>query len=220
MTSRTVTRAGLFAGALALAPAFASGQPLATASSATLLHTQAPRTRLESLIPRLSAPRLLDGEASSLLALAAPASHRVTIRVPSHEAAPPSPFVSFHDNFAADYFRMGPINGWTWVGLGVGTAGVGLASVFLQLAGAGVPAYMPRVPGVATADNPVMLSVGSYALRYDTLGSLSMDAGISAISSNLLRLVVAPRDRRTVRYMRTYATELQGGWMFGVEGAL
>jgi hypothetical protein len=65
-----------------------------------------------------------------------------------------------------------------------------------------------------------MLSVGAYALSYQTVGSLTMNAGVSALSSNLLRLVFAPRDRRVERYMRTFATELQGGWLFGVEGAI
>lgn len=190
---------------------------MATASSATLIHSQTPRTRLESLIPHLSAPRLL-GEVSAS-ALPWPQA-RIAIDVPSHEAAPPSPFVSFRNNFAAQYFRMNPIDGWTWAGLGLGTASLGIASVFLQLAGASVPTYLPRMPGVTTAENPVMLSVGAYALSYQTVGSLTMNAGVSALSSNLLRLVFAPRDRRVERYMRTFATELQGGWLFGVEGAI
>ncbi len=190
---------------------------MATASSATLLQTHSQRTRLESLIPHLSAPRLLGGLAAGALP---PARARVAIEVPSHEAAPPSPFVSFRNNFAAQYFRMNPIDGWTWAGLGLGTASLGFASIFLQLAGASVPTYLPRLPGVTTAENPVMLSVGSYALSYQTVGSLTMNAGVSALSSNLLRLVFAPSDRRVERYMRTFATELQGGWLFGVEGAI
>jgi hypothetical protein len=202
---------------VALAASRAGAQPLATASSATLLHTQTQRTRLESLIPHLSAPRLLNNaSAGSLLYTQA----RVSIDVPLHEAAPPSPFVSFRNNFAAQYFRMNPIDGWTWAGLGLGTASLGFASIFLQLAGASVPTYLPRLPGVTTAENPVMLSVGAYALSYQTVGSLTMNAGVSALSSNLLRLVFAPRDRRVERYMRTFATELQGGWLFGVEGAI
>lgn len=202
---------------VALAASGAGAQPLATASSATLLHTQTQRTRLESLIPHLSAPRLLDNaSAGSLLYTQA----RVSIDVPLHEAAPPSPFVSFRNNFAAQYFRMNPIDGWTWAGLGLGTASLGFASIFLQLAGASVPTYLPRLPGVTTAENPVMLSVGAYALSYQTVGSLTMNAGVSALSSNLLRLVFAPRDRRVERYMRTFATELRGGWLFGVEGAI
>lgn len=205
--------------ALLVLPASVSAQPLATASSASLLHSHGPRTRLETFRAplTLSNPRLLD---ASWFAQGPYASDHVRIEVPSHAAAPPSPFVSFRHNFAASYFLMKPVDGWTWAGLGVGTAGLGLASMFLQLAGATVPTYLPRLPGVSTTDNPVFLSVGAYSLRYDTLGSLTMNAGVSALSSNLLRLVFAPRDHRTERYMRTFATELQGGWMFGVEGAI
>lgn len=202
---------------LASVPSVLCAQPLATASSASLLHSQTPRTRLESMLPRLSLVRALD---ASGVALVAPAALPIEIEVPDHEAAPYSPIVSFRNNFAAAYFRMKPIDGWTWAGIGAGTAGLGLASVFLQLAGAPTPTYLPRMPGLSSTENPVFLSVGAYSLRYDTLGSLTMNAGVSALSSNLLRLVFAPRSDRSERYMRTFATELQGGWMFGVEGAI
>lgn len=214
----THRRTGLgLAFTLVAVPSLASAQPLATASSASLLHSQSPRTRLESMLPRLSIGRALD---ASGVALEASDASRISIEVPNHEAAPQSPFVSFRNNFAASYFRMKPVDGWTWAGIGAGTAGLGLASVFLQLAGATAPVYLPRLPGVSSTENPVFLSVGAYSLRYDTLGSLTMNAGVSALSSNLLRLVFAPRNNRSERYMRTFATELQGGWMFGVEGAI
>lgn len=199
-----------------IAPGVALSQPLVTASTASLVYTQSPRTRFESFRSRMWSPTTLSLTESAALS-ERPSLH---LEAPDHEAAPTSPFVSFRNNFAAQYFRMKPIDGWTWAGLGAGTAGLGLASVFLQLAGTAVPAYLPRVPGVSSIDNPVFLSVGAYSLRYDTLGSLTMNAGVSALSSNLLRLVFAPRNSREERYMRTFATELQGGWLFGVEGAL
>ena len=202
--------------ALLSASSVASSQPLVTASTASLFQAQSPRTRFESFRSRLWAPSLPSLAESGALTLR-PA---LQVEVPRHEAAPPSPFVSFRNNFAAQYFRMNPIDGWTWAGLGVCTAGLGLASVFLQLAGSPMPSYLPHIPGVSSSDNPVFLSMGAYSLRYDTLGSLTMNAGVSALSSNLLRLVFAPRNPREERYMRTFATELQGGWLFGVEGAI
>ena len=40
------------------------------------------------------------------------------------------------------------------------------------------------------------------------------------MSSTVFRLIYAPRDNRTVRYMRTFVTEYQGGWLFGFQGVM
>lgn len=193
-------------------------QPFVTASSATAALSQTPRTRLESMTPRLRLSRVV-----SPLVIEAPmlrAAPSMAITLPAHEPGAPSPFVSFRNNPAAAYFQMKPIDGWTWAGLGLGTASIGLGSLFLQLAGATTPNYLPRIPGVQSAEQPMLFSLGSYSLSYASLGTMGVNAGVSALSSNLLRLVFAPRNRRETRFMRTFATELQGGWLFGVEGAL
>jgi hypothetical protein len=116
-----------------------------------------------------------------------------------------------------NYFRASAVNTWDWVGVGVGTATLGLAAVFFQLGGSTVPNYLPRFSGVTAAEDPNLVSIGAFSLRYDALGSLTLRTGLSTLSNNLFRLLFAPRDNRTVRYMRTYITEVQGGWLFGLQ---
>jgi hypothetical protein len=68
--------------------------------------------------------------------------------------------------------------------------------------------------------NDPILVLGSYAFNYGNLGALTLQAGLGAVSSSLFRLLYAPRDERTARYMRTFVSEYQGGWLFGFQGVL
>ncbi len=124
-------------------------------------------------------------------------------------------------NLLSDLYRVRPVNGWTFVSLGLGTAGVGLAAAFFQAAGLGNQFLLPRLGGNSSPamDDPLFM-VGNYSVRYDNLGSLSMQAGLGAISSSLFRLIYSPRENSPLVYMRTYVTELQGGWLLGFQGAL
>jgi hypothetical protein len=171
-------------------------------------------------MPRVVAPRLLRERPSLTLSDLGVGLSAVPVDVPEHEALEPSPLVSLEHNFVAEMMRVQPVDGWNWVGLGLGTASLGLAAAFFQVAGTGAPTFLPRFPGVNSADDPVALALGGYRLRYDDIGSLTMQAGMNAISSNLFKLMMAPSDRRTVRYMRTFVTELRDGWLVGFQSSM
>jgi hypothetical protein len=184
----------------------------------SLMFGTAKRDRLESMVPRLESSLWMTLP-DAVIATYHPGDS-VFDRIPMHAAMPESTQVSFRNNPAANLFRARAVNTWDWVGVGVGTATLGLAAVFLQLGGSAVPNYLPRFSGVTMAEDPNFVSIGAFSLRYDALGSLTLQTGLSTLSNNILRLLFAPRDNRTVRYMRTYITEVQGGWLFGLQTAM
>lgn len=145
--------------------------------------------------------------------------------VPEHELVEPTIPVIPTDSFLADMmYRVRPVDGWTWVNLGVGTAGLGIAAAFFRAAGAqatGLSLLQPRASAAdpSTAGDPLAI-IGNYSLNYDNLGSLALQTGLGTVSSTVFRLIYAPRDNRTVRYMRTFVTEYQGGWLFGFQGVM
>jgi hypothetical protein len=171
--------------------------------------------------PRLDGVSLL----TTPLGLAATdAAPEIAIDIPAHVLAEPTMPVVSQNNFLADMYRVRPVDGWTWVNLGVGTAGLGIAAAFFRAAGAqasGLQLLQPRQVSVdPMAMGDPLLIFGSYSLRYDNLGSLTLQAGLGAVSSTLFRLIYAPRDNQTARYMRTFVTEYQGGWLFGFQGVI
>lgn len=181
-------------------------------------------TLAEPVAPQLHEPLLLQLPATELQPETATT---LRLEVPEHAAATPMLFAQPTSNFLADeLYRVRPVNGWTWVSLGLGTASLGVAAAFFRAAGLGTTPFLPAASSatpIAVADAPSrdpLSIIGSYTLRYDNLGTLSLQAGLGAVSSTLFRLIYAPRDPRAMRYMRTFVTELQGGWLFGFQGSL
>jgi hypothetical protein len=216
---------------------------VALAALAATAHAQArprpaPLEPFALAVPRLAVPLALratftaeppwlDGaglfRVPAEVALALPA-REVPLDISEHGLGEPMMPAVSQNNFLAELYRVRPVDGWTWVNLGVGTAGLGIAAAFLRAAGAegtGIQLLQPR--GLAAETGPMgdpLLVFGSYSLRYDNLGSVTLQAGLGAVSSSLFRLLYAPRDARTERYMRTFVTEYQGGWLFGFQGVL
>jgi len=219
-------RVALFVSAsLVLGAATAHGQTRphpARAARAVVSLVEPMSTPVRSVFaPRLDDVDLLEVPPEVVAEVTAP---RIDLEVPAHVLAEPTMPAVSQDNFLADMYRVRPINGWTWVNLGVGTAGLGIAAAFFRAAGAqatGIQLLQPRqMVSDPTAMGDPLLIFGSYSLRYDNLGSLSLQAGLGAVSSTLFRLIYAPRDNQTARYMRTFVTEYQGGWLFGFQGVI
>lgn len=146
-------------------------------------------------------------------------------------------------NVPRDTFRLRRATPWTWVGLGLGTASVGLSAVFFRLAGEQSFSLAPRQDGSARTsnsdpstattgassspstffgmiDNSVLSPLSHYRLQYDNLGDLTLRVGMDSLSSSLFQLLLSPSDNTTLRYLRTSVTELPGGWMFSLQGSL
>lgn len=219
-------RAALFAGAsLILGATTARGQarPHPSRSARAVVSLVEPMsTPVRSVFaPRLDEVDLLAVPAEVLIEETAP---RINVEVPAHVLAEPTMPAVSQNNFLADMYRVRPVDGWTWVNLGVGTAGIGVAAAFFRAAGAQASGLQLLQPRTANTDPGAMgdplLIFGSYSLRYDNLGSLSLQAGLGAVSSTLFRLIYAPRDNQTARFMRTFVTEYQGGWLFGFQGVI
>lgn len=217
-------RAALFVGAsLVLGAATAHGQTHPARAARVVVGLVEPMSAPSRSVfaPRLDGVDLL--EVPPVVA-AEETAQRIDVEVPVHVLAEPTMPVVSQNNFLADMYRVRPIDGWTWVNLGVGTAGIGIAAAFFRAAGAQASGLQLLQPRTANTDPGAMgdplLIFGSYSLRYDNLGSLSLQAGLGAVSSTLFRLIYAPRDNQTARYMRTFVTEYQGGWLFGFQGVI
>jgi hypothetical protein len=148
----------------------------------------------------------------------------IPLTVDRHEPSEPTRPAVSQNNFLANMYRVRPVNGWTWVNLGLGTASLGIAAAFFRAAGVqatGLQLLQPRpiVGDLGNMNDPILV-LGSYAFNYGNLGALTLQAGLGAVSSSLFRLLYAPRDERTARYMRTFVSEYQGGWLFGFQGVL